>query len=186
MSGGYEIGSLRGVLPNADIARPDPCDTIARPVPRQQRGFAVDVTRTSDGVQTHESDLQPARKLYEDFAAGDIQAILESLHPQIEWYEAEGNPYQPDGRPFRGSQEIVEKLFAPLGQEWDSFTVTPRVFHECDRGVVVMEGRYTGVFTKTGRRLDCQVCHVLTYEGGKLLRFQQYVDTAQFRSVMGV
>ncbi|MDP8993981.1 MAG: nuclear transport factor 2 family protein [Pseudomonadota bacterium] len=133
----------------------------------------------------HLSSVEAARKLYHDFARGDVEAVLGSLHDDIEWYEAEGNPYQPDGTPFRGAQEIVEKLFARLAQEWESFSVAPRSFHECRNGIVVVEGRYGGTFRETGRTLDCQVCHVLCYQDGKLRRFQQYVDTAQLRSVMG-
>ena len=33
--------------------------------------------------------------------------------------------------------------------------------------------------------MDTQVCHVWDFEDGKLTRFQQYVDTAKLRDVMG-
>lgn len=129
--------------------------------------------------------LEAARKLYEDFGRGNIEGVLESFHPEVAWHEAEGNPYQPDGTPFRGAQEIVERLFARLAEDWISFTVTPETFHEGKDGIVVVEGRYTGTFKATGAQLNCQVCHILSYQGGKLKSFQQYVDTAQLRSVMG-
>lgn len=131
------------------------------------------------------SSVEAARKFYEDFASGDIEAVLGSFDPDIEWREAEGNPYQPDGTPFRGPQEILEKLFVRIATEWDGFTVTPRIFHEGRNGVVVVEARYTGSFKPTGRPLDAEVCHLLTYRGGKLTRFRQYVDTAQLQAVMG-
>lgn len=131
------------------------------------------------------SSVEAARKLYRDFAGGDVEAVLGSFDPDIEWREAEGNPYQPDGTPFRGPQEILEKLFVRLATEWDGFTVTPRTFHEVGEGVVVVEGRYTGSFKSTERPLDAEVCHILTYRGGKLTRFRQYVDTAQLQAVMG-
>lgn len=129
---------------------------------------------------------EAARKMYADFARGDIDSVVAGFHPEIEWREAEGNPYQPDGRPFRGSQEIVERLFVRLGEEWDSFSVIPQHFHEGVDGTVVVEGRYTGTFLGTGRALDCEVCHVLSYAGGKLIAFRQYVDTAALQKAMGV
>ncbi len=143
------------------------------------------VSNAGDLRDRQRSGVQAARKMYDDLARGDIEAILAGLHPQVEWHEAEGNPYQPDGIPFRGPEEVLQKLFARLGQDWTSFVVTPRAFHECSDGVVVVEARYTGTFSGTGRELDCQVCHILTYEDSKLRKFQQYVDTAQLRTVMG-
>jgi uncharacterized protein len=48
-----------------------------------------------------------------------------------------------------------------------------------------VEGRYTGSSKPTGRALDAEVCHILTYRSGKLTRFRQYVDTAQLQAVRG-
>jgi ketosteroid isomerase-like protein len=33
--------------------------------------------------------------------------------------------------------------------------------------------------------MDAQVCHVWDVKGGKVTRFQQYVDTAKFQYAMG-
>jgi ketosteroid isomerase-like protein len=42
-----------------------------------------------------------------------------------------------------------------------------------------------GTFKPTGKSLDAQVCHVWDVKDGKVTRFQQYVDTAKLRHVMG-
>lgn len=68
--------------------------------------------------------------------------------------------------------------------EWDGFTVHPKVFHDAEDAVVV-EGRYTGTYKPTGRDLDAQMTHVWRLRDGKVTSFQQYVDTAQMREVMG-
>ena len=49
---------------------------------------------------------------------------------------------------------------------------------------VVMEGRYTGTYKPSGRSVDAQVCHVLRFREGRLLSFQQYLDTGQLQAVM--
>lgn len=136
-------------------------------------------------VTGQQTNTTLARKLYDDFGRGDVEAVLNSFDPGIEWREAEGNPYQPDGIPFRGPQEVLHKLFARLAVEWDGFRVMPKTFHEAKDGVVVVEARYGGAFKQTGRELDAEVCHVLRYDDGKLASFRQYVDTAQLRAVMG-
>lgn len=124
------------------------------------------------------------KDLYAKFAAGDVPAVLATFDPDIAWCEAEGNPYQPSGAPWHGPQAVLENLFTRLGGEWDAFTVSPLSFHDAGEHVVV-EGRYTGTYRATGKRLDAQVCHVWTLRDGRIVRFQQYVDTAQLHSVMG-
>lgn len=64
------------------------------------------------------------------------------------------------------------------------FTVHPRSFHDAGDSVIV-ECRYTGRVKATGKIMDTQVCHVWDVKDGKLTRFQQYVDTAKLRDVMG-
>ena len=130
------------------------------------------------------SNVQLMRDLYDAFGRGDIATVLGAMDPDIEWREAEGNPYQPSGTPWRGPDAITQNLFIKLGTEWDSFTVHPGQFHDAGSTVVV-EGRYTGTYRQTGRKLDAQVCHVWKISDGKVTSFQQFVDTGQLQEVMG-
>jgi uncharacterized protein len=129
------------------------------------------------------SNIPFAWHIYAAFGRGDIPAVLAAFHPDVRWREAEGNPYQPDGAAWVGPQAVLEKLFQRIGAEWDGFTVHVRALHDAGEHVV-MEGRYTGACKSSGRSLDAQVCHVLHFRDGKLLGFQQYVDTAQLQVVM--
>ena len=129
------------------------------------------------------SNVQFAKDIYAAFGRGDIPTVLAAFHPQIEWREAEGNPYEPGGAAWTGPQAILDKLFMRLGTEWDGFKVTVHKLHDAGDHVV-MEGRYTGTFKTSKKSLDAQVCHVLGFQSGKLVKFQQYVDTRQLHSVM--
>ncbi len=129
------------------------------------------------------SNVQLAKDIYTAFGRGDIPTVLGLFHPEIEWREAEGNPYGPDGAPWVGPQVILEKLFMRLGSEWEGFTVTVGTLHDAGEHVV-MEGRYTGLYKPSGKRVDAQVCHVLRFRDGKLASFQQYVDTGQLQTAM--
>lgn len=130
------------------------------------------------------TNLELARSLYDAFAAGDVPAVLAAFDPDIEWREAESNPYRPDGSPWRGGDAIMENLFVKLVTEWDGFTVTPKEFHDAGDTVVV-EGRYTGTYNATGKSFDAQFCHVVRIRDGKMTSFQQYTDTAHMREAMG-
>lgn len=121
---------------------------------------------------------------YEAFGRGDVPAVLGIFDPNIEWREAEGNPYKPDGKAWIGGDAIVQNLFMRLGTEWNGFTVHPNEFHDAGDTIVV-ECRYTGVHKATGKSIDAQACHVWKLKAGKATSFQQYVDTAQMQEAMG-
>ena len=124
------------------------------------------------------------KNLYAAFGRGDIPTVLETMSADIKWYQAESNPYMPSGEAWVGPDSILNNLFMRLGAEWDGFTVHPRTFHGAGDSVIV-EARYSGTYKATGKRMDAQVCHVWDVKDGKLTRFQQYVDTAKLRDVMG-
>ena len=124
------------------------------------------------------------RGLYEAFGRGDIEAVLASFDPQIEWRQAESNPYEPEVKPWVGPDAIVENLFMKLGQELDSFTVSPGKFYDAGEAVIV-EGRYSVSYNATGKSIDAQFCHVFKLREGKVTSFQQYLDTARMQDVMG-
>jgi ketosteroid isomerase-like protein len=130
------------------------------------------------------SNAEVVQAAYDAFGRGDIAGVLATFDSQIEWREAEGNPYEPEGKPWIGGDAITENLFVKLGADWDGFTVTPEKLHDAGDTVVV-EARYTGSNKTTGKSLDAQVCHVWKVSDGKITSFQQYVDTAQLQDIMG-
>jgi len=129
-------------------------------------------------------NVRVLKSLYEAFGRGDIPTVLGGMSPEIRWHEAESNPYMPSGKAWVGPDAVLNNLFLKLGAEWDDFAVHPKSFHDAGNSVIV-EARYTGRYKATGKSMDTQVCHVWDVQGGKVTRFQQYVDTAKLREVMG-
>lgn len=130
------------------------------------------------------SNVDLVQGLYGAFAQGDVPTVVGGMAADIHWREAEGNPYQPSGAAWVGADAIVENLFMRLATEWDGFAVHPGRYHDAGDAVVV-EGRYTGTYLATGTAVDSQFCHVFELEDGKVTRFQQFTDTAQFQKAMG-
>jgi ketosteroid isomerase-like protein len=131
------------------------------------------------------SNVRLMKDLYESFGSGDIPAVLGAMSPDIHWHQAEGNPYRPSGEAWVGPDAILNNLFMRLGSEWEGFTVHPGTFHDAGDTVIV-EARYTGKFSGTGKSMDTQVCHIWDLADGKITRFQQYLDTAKIQDVMGI
>ncbi len=123
------------------------------------------------------------REIYAAFAKGDVPRFLGFLHPDVRWCEAEGNPLA-DGNPYVGVDAVVAGVFARLAQDFDGFRV---VVGEIVGGesVVTMLGRYLATSRATGRPLDVEVAHTWWIEDGKVVRFQQMVDTHGLRAAMG-
>ena len=130
------------------------------------------------------SQLDTVRKIYRDFAAGDAAGILAVFADDVEFRLAEGHPYRGSAGAWRGKDAITESFFAVAGPEWDGWSIGIESTVEAADAVVV-EGRYTGLYKPTKRRLDVQVCHVWRFRGPRVASFHQYVDTARLRHVMG-
>ena len=122
------------------------------------------------------------RSLYEAFGRGDAETVLGAMHPEIEWNEAEGQPYA-DGNPYVGPQRVGEGVFGRLMGDYDDFTIHPRTWVGSGDDVAVM-GRYTATRKGMGKAMDAQFAHHWTVKDGKVVRFQQYTDTGQMRDLM--
>ncbi|MDP1661880.1 MAG: nuclear transport factor 2 family protein [Phycisphaerales bacterium] len=132
-------------------------------------------------MPTNNIDL--IRGIYDAFSNGDVATVMGSLSPGVIWNEAENNPWA-DGNPYIGPEAVASGIFARCAGEWEGFAV--EVVELLDAGdTVIMLGRYRGTYKATGRSQNTQVVHVWRIDGGRVSRFQQYVDTLQLSLVMG-
>lgn len=126
-------------------------------------------------------NLDTVRGIYTGFASGDVGAVLRQCDPHVEWHEAENFIYA-DHSPYIGPDAVGRGVFQRVRSEWDGFAASPHEFLDAGDTIVAL-GHYTGVFRRTGRRVRAQFVHVFTFANGRIVRFQQFTDTAQFRDV---
>ncbi len=120
------------------VIEPDPLDAIRCLGILEEGAFAhprsQSTPRCAGGLarvlQSCKSHVEILKAGYEAFGRGDVPSVLAIFDPSIEWREAEGNPYKPDGKAWIGGDAIVEHLFMRLATEWDGFTVTPEELHD--------------------------------------------------------
>ena len=118
-------------------------------------------------------NLDSVRGVYDAFAKGDIPSVLGFLSPGVEWTEAEGFPY---GGTYTGPDAVLDGVFMRLGTEWEGFAAVPD--ESIDGGdTVVALGKYSGKYKATGKSFRANFAHVWKIQGGKAVRFTQYVDT---------
>ena len=114
--------------------------------------------------------------LYKAFAVGDIPAVLASMDAKVVWNEAEGNAYA-DGNPYIGPEAVLNGVFARIGAEHDYFNLTDIKLHNMDNNQVLATLRYNAKVKKNGAEYNAQVAHLWTLKDGKVIAFQQYLDT---------
>lgn len=130
------------------------------------------------------SNLTVIDNLYKAFAIGDIPVVLAAMDANIIWNEAEGNAYA-DGNPYIGPDAVLNGVFARIGAEHEYFNLTDIKLHEMDNNQVLATLRYKGKLKKNGAIFDAQVAHHWTLKDGKVINFQQYVDTKKLADVFG-
>lgn len=118
------------------------------------------------------------RSVYENFANGDIPAVLAVLAPDIEWVESP-QEYLPFRGTHRSPGEVAGKVFTMVMEHFEELAVVPERFHDAG-DVVVVEGRAVGK-TKVGGVLDARAAWVWTVRDGLVTANHNYHDTDAFR-----
>ncbi|NOQ92846.1 MAG: hypothetical protein GQ552_09060, partial [Flavobacteriaceae bacterium] len=133
------------------------------------------------GIVSSPDNIAIIQKLYDDFAKGDVPTVIAGLDANVVWNEAEGNAYA-DGNPYKGPK-AVNTLFGRLGGDHEYFNLVDIQLHEMSNNQVLATLRYQAKMKKNGAMLDAQAAHFWTLKDGKVIAFQQYVDTKQLHDV---
>ena len=120
------------------------------------------------------------QSLYENFASGDIEAVVSAFADDISWTEADGFPL---AGTYIGPQAVVENVFMRLGEFSDNWGVAvDRLIADGD--TVVADGRYTSNHKNSGEPCEARMAHIWTLSDGKAETFLQHVDGARVRELI--
>jgi ketosteroid isomerase-like protein len=109
---------------------------------------------------------------YDDFNAGNIEAVTDRFDTEIEWVEPGGG--NAPGGTFKGPDSVANDVFAKVPENFEEFTVT--VEDASDQGdTVVVTAQFKGK-SKSGAELDTPAEHVWEVRDGKVTRFENKVD----------
>lgn len=128
------------------------------------------------------SNVDLVKSVYAAFGVGDIPKVLGTMHPQIQWTQTPG--YEFNGV-YQSPQAVLENVFAKIPGAFESFSID--VERLIDAGnLVVMQGHYVAKGKTTSKSVRAAVAHVLEISDGKIVRFDQYVDSATINPIIGV
>ena len=126
------------------------------------------------------SNVDVVNRVYAGFAAGDIGAVVATFADDIEWTEADGYPY---AGTFVGADAIVANVFMRLGTEWDGYKAEPDAMIG-DGDQVAASGWYSGTYKQTGKSFRARFVHWYTVTDGKIVRFEQVVDSSKVNEAL--
>ena len=128
------------------------------------------------GILSSPDNINVIKKLYDDFAKGDIPAVGTAMDEIIEWHEAESFPYA-DGNPYIGFEAILNGVFARIGAEWEYWNLTDLNYNEMSNNMILVTGRYQAKYKKNSAIINLQMAHLFSLKDGKIIKFQQFADT---------
>ena len=138
--------------------------------PRRKTGPERKPTQRSDRGTSQNVEI--AKKAYAAFAEGDLDTVLSTFDDNVE-FVVPGN--STISGTYRGKAEVTN-FFAKLAEK--SFTTTPSRFL-ADEDVVVVLAQITA-----GGE-SAPVADVFTFRDGKIVKVQNFGDTAMFERVYG-
>ena len=84
---------------------------------------------------------------------------------------------------YRTPTGVTSAVMERLSQDWDSWTAHDDTYIVEGENVVVL-ARYTATNKTTGKNINVRVAHHFIVRGGRIVRFEQFVDTAKVREAM--
>ena len=123
-------------------------------------------------------NISLVKSLYTAFQQGRIDTIVGAMSPNVDWETVGRAKDFPAFGPRKG-RAAVEDFFKLVAENEDFSDFTPREFYAADDKVFAL-GTYSLKVTKTGRPIASEWVHVFTLRDGKVTRFREHTDTAQF------
>lgn len=128
--------------------------------------------------ETPDTNTETVRELYDSFAKRDFDSIREIVDSDIELHEPKGIV---GGGTHHGFDEIFENVFSKLGSEWEAVSVVPDRY-VADGDTVVVLLTWSGTYSETGKSVEYPGVHVFDFDGGKIVQWTSYPDTAVFNA----
>ncbi len=118
------------------------------------------------------------QSLYAAFGRGEIATIINAMAPDVDWHVNGRRQDYPLLGHWKGRDE-VQKFFRGVAEHEEAKDFSPREFFAAEDHVFVL-GHYAWTIRKTGRGVASDWAHVFTINSGKVVKFQEFNDTAQF------
>lgn len=127
------------------------------------------------------TNLEIIKSTYEGMTSEENgKSLAKYVAEDISWTEAKGFPY---AGTYIGLESVTKNVFSRLGSEWIDYKFTPEDYVASGNNVVAY-GTYAGIYKITGKHFEARVAHIWQLDGGKIVRFEQFVDSQPVNNAM--
>ncbi|MFD8696203.1 nuclear transport factor 2 family protein [Kitasatospora purpeofusca] len=140
----------------------------------------IEIPTAAAAFAESDAPADVVRRQYLASARGDLAALRATLAEDVEWTEMAGFPL---AGTYRTPKGVTGGVMDRLAAEWEDWTAHDDRYVVDGEEVVVL-ARYTAVHRATRRPLNVRVAHHFTVRGGRIVRFEQFTDTALVRDAM--
>lgn len=131
-----------------------------------------------------ETNVKTVQQVYENFKGGHsksadakpgMQSLLGLYADDIEWNVPEMENVRLGGK--RSGLESVKEFFSTVTNDYEILQLEPQGYIAQGDNVVTW-GHYSWRVKATGKEFNSDWAHVYTVRNGKIVKFQEYLDTA--------
>lgn len=127
--------------------------------------------------------VESARRGYEEFNAGDVDALAARLSPQFEWHEAR----EVAGPKSYTSRDDFLRFVRGFELLWDEFRFEPLELVPADGGTILYSKvRARGRGKASAEAVEFVIHHVWRHRDGVFVRMDAYLDEAEARAAAGI
>ncbi|MFI1918230.1 enoyl-CoA hydratase-related protein [Nocardia sp. NPDC020380] len=119
-----------------------------------------------------------AERWYRALADGDRETLGKVLHPDLEVHVTPGMPLGLGGV-HRGARAALRDFWGVIARHYRARAV-PATFDALSDGRLLVTGRYTGKALGSGKPLDAEFTHLLTFTDGRIIRIDQLTDSRRW------
>lgn len=112
---------------------------------------------------------------YDAYASGDVGRVASSIGDDITWVIYAPRSQFGFAGPRRGKQAVLDTLTA-IGEEYALESYVPKIIlADEERAAVISDVRFTQ--RASGRVLNFRIADVMRLEGGRIVEFEEFVDS---------
>jgi ketosteroid isomerase-like protein len=119
--------------------------------------------------------------VFNETASGNWQPFVDALAEDAEWTVIGSTGWS---KAYRGKQQILSDLFAPLRRVLAPPRKSHALYMIAEGNMVVVQGQGENT-TRDGRRYDNTYCWIFTFRDTEVRAVTEYADTELMRLVLG-
>ena len=129
------------------------------------------------------TNLEIAKRVIDAFNRRDVDAILEFVNQDVEWFPA--MPVTFGGGALRG-REGIESYIREVSDTWEEYRVVGQDFRDLGGEEVLVLSRIEGRGAGSGGLVDAAMGQIFDFRDGKIARVRTYLDHGEALKAAGL